>query len=101
MRAPQTAGNDIAVFAQEAAVMLDTGPQQFGAIRNFTFHFRQQGVADIGVERRRIGVASGGTRHGDATSRAFMQTERIGGAGKLEIDKVKTVRNDKSDRSRQ
>src|SRR6202171_5784041 len=101
MRAPQAAGNDIAVFAQEAAVGLDPGPQQFGAFRNFTFHFRQQGVADIGIERGRIGMACGGARHGDTAAGAFMQAERVGGAGKLEIDKVETIRNDEPDGSRQ
>src|SRR6202022_873009 len=32
MRTPQTAGDDIAMFAQEAAVVLDARPQQLGAL---------------------------------------------------------------------
>src|ERR1700687_2432436 len=101
MRAPQSAGHDIAVFAQKAAVVLDTGPQQLGSVRNFTIHFRQQGVADILVERSRIGMARGGTRHRDAPAGAFMQAERVGGTGKLKIDKVETIRDDEAYGSRQ
>ena len=41
VRAPQAAGDDIAVFTQEAPVTLETGPQQLGVFRSFTFHFRQ------------------------------------------------------------
>src|SRR5882757_10762639 len=101
MRAPKATGNDVAVFAQKAAVGLDTGPQQFGACRTFTFHLRQQGIADILIERRRVGVARGRAHHGDATAGAFMQTECVGCAGKLEIDQMKAIRNHEPDRSRQ
>src|SRR5882762_6555621 len=101
MRAPKATGNDVAVFAQKAAVGLDTGPQQFGACRTFTFHLRQQCVADILIERRRVGVARGRARHGDATAGAFMQTECVGRTGKLEIDEMETIRNHEPDRSRQ
>ena len=101
MRAPKATGNDVAVCAQKAAVGLDTGPQQFGACRTFTFHLRQQCVADILIERRRVGVARGRARHGDATAGAFMQTECVGRTGKLEIDEMETIRNHEPDRSRQ
>ncbi len=101
MRAPQPAGDDVAVFVQGAAVVLDTGPQQFGAVGNFAFHFREQRVADVDVERRRVGVTRGGARHRDAAAGAFMQTERIVRARKLQIDEMKPVRNHKADGARQ
>src|SRR5882672_2220002 len=101
MWTPQSAGNDIAVFAQKAAVGFETGPQQFGVFRNFTLHFRQQGVADISIERRRVGMARGRAGHGDAAAGAGVQAKRVGRTGKLEIDEMETIRNDESDRSRQ
>ena len=85
MRAPEAAGNDIAVFTQEGAVGYDTRAQQFGAFGNFTFHFQKQGVADVLIERGCIGMPSGGARHGDATAGAFMQTEGVGGPRKLQV----------------
>jgi hypothetical protein len=69
------------MLAQKAAIGFDTGPQQFSGFRKLALHFRQQGVADLGIERGRIGMAGGGARHGDATAGAFMQAERVGGAG--------------------
>src|SRR6202011_3367889 len=36
MRAPQPAGHDVAVLAQEATIVFDPGPQQFRALRNLT-----------------------------------------------------------------
>src|SRR5882672_1283413 len=101
MRAPQAAGNDVTVFAQEAAVGLDTGPQHFGALGNLAFHFRKQRVADIFIKRRGVGMARSGARHGDAAAGAFMQTERVGRTGKLEIDQMKAIRNDEAHGSRQ
>ena len=77
------------------------GPQQLGVFRNFALHFRQQGVADIGIERRGIGVTRGGARHGDAAAGGFMQAERVGGAGKLEIDEMEAIGNDEADGARQ
>ena len=59
---------------------------------NLAFHFRQQGVADILIERRRVGMARRRARHGDAAAGALMQAERVGGAGELEIDEMEAVR---------
>src|ERR1700721_632440 len=44
VRAPQTAGDDRAVLAQEAAGVLDARPQQFGPTGNFAFLFGQRGA---------------------------------------------------------
>ncbi len=76
-------------------------PQQLGAVGNLTLHFRQQGIADIGVERGRIGVAGGGAGHRDPAAGALMQAERIHRARMFEIDEVKSVRDDKADGARQ
>src|SRR4029077_2719289 len=59
MRAPQAAGDDIAVFAQVPAVGFDARLQKFGAFRNLALHFRDQGIADISIERGGIGMARG------------------------------------------
>src|SRR5258707_164014 len=101
VRAPQTAGHDIALFAKEAAVVFQTRPQQLGVVGNFPFHFREQGVADIGIERCRIGMARGGARHGDAAADGFMETDCVVGARIFEIDEMKTIGNDEADGSRQ
>ena len=50
MRAPQAAGDDIAVLAQKPAIGRDTRPQHFGAVVAFTVHFSQQRVADIFIK---------------------------------------------------
>jgi biotin carboxyl carrier protein len=71
------------------------------AFGNFSLHFQQQCVADILIERGRVGVACGGAHHRDAAAGAFMQAERVGRTGKLEIDQMETIRNHEPDRSRQ
>src|SRR5579883_2087196 len=53
VRRPKAAGHHIAVLAQELAVGLDPGLQHPGGIRRLALHFRKQGVADFGLERRR------------------------------------------------
>src|SRR5436190_1249171 len=72
-----------------------------GAIGQFALHFGKQGVADILIERRGVGMTRRRARHRDAAAGAFMQTERVGRAGELEIDQMKTVRNDEADGARQ
>src|SRR6202048_4700246 len=75
MRAPQTAGDDVAMFAQEAPVVLEARPQQLGVFGKLPFHFCEQGIADFDIERRRIGVARGSACHGDAASDGFRWDE--------------------------
>ena len=89
------------MFAQEKAIGFDAGPQQLGAVRNFTFHFRKQRVADVGIERRRIGMTRGRAGHRNAAAGALVQTERIGRARELKIDKLKAVRDYEANSSRQ
>ena len=101
MRAPEAAGHDIAVLAQKAAVVLEARPQQLGAFGNLALHFRQQGVADILIERGRIGVARSRTRHGDAAAGGGIQAQRVGGAADLEIDEMKAIGNYEADCPRQ
>src|ERR1700722_9729182 len=101
MRAPQAAGHDIAVLAQKAPVALDARPQQLGTIGTFALHFREQGVADIGIECRGIGVTGRRARHRDAAAGAFMQTERVCRAAIFEIDQLKAVGDHEADGPRQ
>src|SRR5664279_5417128 len=86
VRAPQPAGDDIAMFAQEQPVVLEPGPQQLGALGDFTLHFRQQRVADILLERGRIGVARRRAGHGDAAARSRVQAGGIGGTADPGMD---------------
>src|ERR1700733_6709170 len=101
VRAPQATGDDITVLAQKLAIGRNTRPQHFGAVGAFTVHLSQQRVADIFVKRGRIGMACRRACHRDAAAGAFMQTERIGGTGKLEIDQMKAIRDDEPDGARQ
>src|SRR5271168_2149495 len=50
LRRPQPTGNDIAVFAKEAAVVLEAGLERLGNLRNLALHFREQRIADLDVE---------------------------------------------------
>ena len=84
MRAPQPTGDDIAMLAQEAAIGRKTRPQQFGVVGNFALHFRQQGVADIVVERGGIGMTCRGAGHRNAAAGAGMHADRVGGPGIFE-----------------
>ena len=77
------------------------GRSSFARFRNLAFHFRHQRIADIGIERRRIGMARRRARHRDTAAGAFMQAECVGRAGKFEIDQMKTVRDDEADGARQ
>src|SRR5260221_10090318 len=52
VRRPQAAGNDIAAFTEELTVRLDVRLQQFGRFGNLALHLRDQGIADLGIERR-------------------------------------------------
>src|SRR5258707_9755734 len=74
MRAPQTAGDDIAMFAQEAAVVFLTPPQQLGVVRNFPVPFCEQSVADVCIARCRISMAPGGAPPCDAGGVGFSAT---------------------------
>src|ERR1700753_2503210 len=65
MRAPQTAGHDIAALAQRAPVGLDPRQQHFGGLRNLPFDIGDQRVADIGIERRRVGMTGRRGGHRD------------------------------------
>src|SRR4051794_23373932 len=101
MRAPQAASYDIAALAQMAAVALDARLQQLGALRDLALHLRYQGIADVNVERRGIGVACRCARHRDAAAGRFMQAERVRRAGIFEINEMKAVGDDEADRARQ
>src|SRR5246500_4584123 len=80
VRAPQAAGHDIALLAQEAAVVLDAQPQQLAPVGHLALHLRDQRVADRRLERRGIGVARRGGRNRDAAAGRFMQAQRVRGA---------------------
>jgi biotin carboxyl carrier protein len=101
MRRPQTTRDHVATLAQEAAIAFNARTQQLRSFRNLPFHLGQQGIADIGVKGRGIGMAGGRGRHRDSAAGALMQAERIRGPGKLQIDQMKAIRNHKSYRSRQ
>src|SRR6516225_4607177 len=101
MRRPQAAGDDIAVRAQELAIAFEARRQQPRRFRDLALHLRDQGIADLDVERRGIGVAGGRGCHRDPAAGAFMQAKRVGGAGIFEIDEIEAIGNDKADRAGQ
>ena len=89
------------MFAQKLAVALDAWLQEPGRFGDLALHLRDQSIADLGIERRGIGMARGRGRHGDPAAGALMQAERVGGAGIFEIDEMKTIGNDEADGARQ
>ena len=101
MRAPGAAGDDIAVLLQMAAIVLDARLQDSGVIRNLPFHFRDQGIADIGIEGRGIGKSGRGAGHRDPAAGALMQAERVRRTREFEIDQMEAIRNDEAHRARQ
>ena len=89
------------MFVQEAPIALDARPQQFRALGNFAFHFRDQGIADIGVECGDVRMACGGGGHCDSTAGALVQAERIRGTAMFEIDEMESIRNHEAHGARQ
>src|SRR5215813_9025272 len=88
MRAPEAAGHDIALLAQQATVVLDARPQQLAPIGRLALHLRDQRVANGRLECGSVGVSCRGGRNRDAAAGRFMQAERIRGTGIFEIDEV-------------
>ena len=68
---------------------------------HLALHFGDQGVADIGIERRGVGKAGRGARHRDAAAGAFVQAERVRRAREFEIDQMEAIGNDEADGARQ
>ncbi len=101
MRAPQSAGDNVSVLSQETPVGLDARFQQLGAFRHLALHFCDQAVADFRIESGSIGVACRGACHGNSTAGDLVQAKGISRARKLEIDEVKTIRDNEPDRARQ
>src|SRR6516164_4371132 len=99
VRAPQAAGDDVAVLVVEAAVVLDPRPQHLCDIRDFPLHVDKQGLADVRGERRGIGVSGGRCRHGDTAAGHLVQAERICGTRIFEIDEMEAVGDDETDSS--
>src|SRR5436309_4897404 len=101
MRAPGTAADDVAVFAQMVAVVLDARLQQSRVSGTLALHFGNQGVADIGIERCGVGKAGRGARHRDAAAGAFVQAERVRCPREFEIDQMEAIGNHEADGTRQ
>src|SRR5690242_478310 len=101
VRAPQAAGDDITLLAQQASIVLDPRPQQLAPLRYLALHLRDQRIAHGWFERCGVGVAR--RRRGDRNAAAgrFMQAKRVGGAGIFEIDEVEAVGNEEADGARQ
>src|SRR5581483_7425839 len=101
VRAPEAAGHDITLLAQQTAIVLDARPQQLAPIGHLALHLRDQRVANGRLERRGIGMAGRSGRNRDAAAGRLMQAERVRGAGIFEIDEMEAVRDHEADRARQ
>jgi len=53
------------MLAQEAAIAFDARTQHLCRFRHLPRHLGSQRVADIDIQRSRIGVSGGGGRHRD------------------------------------